>query len=560
MLRSICQASIGLLLLFIFTPLTLAQTTMTYQGQLQDGANLVDGETVELLFELYDNPDPASGILVSSDGPFNVAVENGLFQVDLDFGDVNYTVAKYLRIRVNGTWLAETQEITSVPMAQYALGAGGVQWTNVLNAPEFWRLGGNAGTTPGTDFIGTTDESALELHVGGHRALRLEPEPNGHTNVIGGSGSNTIGPDLDGVTINGGDGNRALSDYTTISGGRAHDAEGYIATIGGGEANSANGNRSTIGGGANNTVHARFGVIAGGGWTDFGNTSATSNVVYDQYGTIGGGGNNRTGSDDGDPESDTFATVGGGRSNAASGSSATVGGGFTNEASGTEATVGGGNSNSASGTYAAVPGGLSNDAVGDFSFAAGTRAHANHKGAFVWADSEFADFSSSVADEFAIRAAGGVRLVIGTTTCTLGETDSGFTCSTSSAREAKTDVEAVSPASALARVAELPLYTWRYRNADPDDRHMGPMAGEFAEAFGLGDDKTRIHVLDLAGVALAAVQGLHEQNRELREEVVELREVAERNAEMAERNRELEQRLAALEAVLLDDERVARSE
>ncbi len=39
-----------------------------------------------------------------------------------------------------------------------------------------WSLTGNAGTTPGTDFIGTTDNQPLELWVGGSRALRLEPK------------------------------------------------------------------------------------------------------------------------------------------------------------------------------------------------------------------------------------------------------------------------------------------------------------------------------------------------------------------------------------------------
>src|SRR6266511_3641604 len=35
----------------------------------------------------------------------------------------------------------------------------------------FWKAGGNAGTTPGTDFVGTTDNQALELKVNGERAF-----------------------------------------------------------------------------------------------------------------------------------------------------------------------------------------------------------------------------------------------------------------------------------------------------------------------------------------------------------------------------------------------------
>ena len=40
-----------------------------------------------------------------------------------------------------------------------------------------WSLTGNAGTAPGTNFLGTTDNEALELRANGKRALRLEPTP-----------------------------------------------------------------------------------------------------------------------------------------------------------------------------------------------------------------------------------------------------------------------------------------------------------------------------------------------------------------------------------------------
>ncbi len=46
-----------------------------------------------------------------------------------------------------------------------------------IDSSAFWKLGGNAGTTPGTDFLGTTDNQALELKVNGQRALRLDDVP-----------------------------------------------------------------------------------------------------------------------------------------------------------------------------------------------------------------------------------------------------------------------------------------------------------------------------------------------------------------------------------------------
>ena len=79
-----------------------------------------------------------------------------------------------------------------------------------------------------------------------------------------------------------------------------------------------------------------------------------------------------------------------------------------NTAGGGAATVGGGSANVASGDAATVPGGVLNVAGGDYSFAAGRRAKALHQGAFVWADSQGADFTSTANDQFLIRAQGGV--------------------------------------------------------------------------------------------------------------------------------------------------------
>jgi hypothetical protein len=76
--------------------------------------------------------------------------------------------------------------------------------------------------------------------------------------------------------------------------------------------------------------------------------------------------------------------------------------------------VDGGSGNQATNDWATVPGGDSNLAGGQFSFAAGHYAKALHSGAFVWADSAYADFVSTAPNQFLIRASGGVG--IGTTT------------------------------------------------------------------------------------------------------------------------------------------------
>lgn len=74
-------------------------------------------------------------------------------------------------------------------------------------------------------------------------------------------------------------------------------------------------------------------------------------------------------------------------------------------------TVLGGYRNTVTGKYATTVGGQYNVAGGTNALAAGSRAQALHHGAFVWADiSTSTAFSSSNDNEFAIRAAGGVRI------------------------------------------------------------------------------------------------------------------------------------------------------
>jgi hypothetical protein len=77
-------------------------------------------------------------------------------------------------------------------------------------------------------------------------------------------------------------------------------------------------------------------------------------------------------------------------------------------------------------------------------------------------------------------------------------------------RDSKTELRAVDTASILAKVAALPISTWRYKSED-DQRHLGPMAQDFRAAFGLGGDERHIATIDEDGVALAAIQGMYRE-------------------------------------------------
>jgi hypothetical protein len=69
--------------------------------------------------------------------------------------------------------------------------------------------------------------------------------------------------------------------------------------------------------------------------------------------------------------------------------------------------------------------------------------------------------------------------------------------------------EAVSADEILDRLAEMPISTWTYGFEHESVRHIGPMAQDFAAAFGLGDTDKRIATVDADGVALVAIQALH---------------------------------------------------
>jgi hypothetical protein len=78
-------------------------------------------------------------------------------------------------------------------------------------------------------------------------------------------------------------------------------------------------------------------------------------------------------------------------------------------------------------------------------------------------------------------------------------------------RNVKEGFEAVDAQAILAQVRTLPIDRWSYKGEPV--RHLGPMAQDFAAAFGLGADDRHIFTLDAAGVALAAIQGLYQMVR-----------------------------------------------
>jgi len=114
----------------------------------------------------------------------------------------------------------------------------------------------------------------------------------------------------------------------------------------------------------------------------------------------------------------------------------------------------------------------------------------------------------------------------------------GSTWIAASDRNLKQDFAAVDPQAVLDKVASLPIQSWSYK-AQPDQKHVGPVAQDFRAAFGLGQDDTSIATVDADGVALAAIQGLNQkvekENAILRSENVELKARLEKIEQLLER-------------------------
>jgi hypothetical protein len=412
--------------------------------------------------------------------------------------------------------------------------------------------------------------------------------------IVGGRGNKAIDTS---TTVSGGSYNIASSGYATIGGGKSNwikkypvNGEGAGVTISGGIGNYVDGsqdgydyypiNYSTISGGQNNSIRNNTASTIGGGsgnqiltprynWEGSTISGGTSNQILAGNSTIGGGANNQA--------FGTNATVAGGKDNSAghlfimSGytSGSTVGGGENNEArsnygtvsGGKEnfagqsvhhaATVSGGQYNRAENDYSTVPGGFQNTAWGGYSFAAGRRAKALYQGTFVWGDATDDDVSSERDNQFRVRANGGARFDVnnnrwvniwddGTNlinTSTGGRLTLGGVWTNSSDKNKKENFSPVVGKVLLEKLSTLPISMWNYKNESRDIKHIGPMAQDFYQTFKLGGDDKTISTVDPSGIALAAIQELYKQNKEL----------SSQNDELKIQNEKIMERLSELE-------------
>ncbi len=339
----------ALVLAATFTAMTpAAAATFVYRGSLVDRGAPADGRYAFRL-TFYDRQSGGQAIAPTTT-LYDVEVSRGAFSAD---------IAIDAAVHAHGTaWLDVAVGDASgafVPLAERV-----AVRPDAVSAGTCWDTTGNTGTTPASNFVGNTDNVALEFRVKNARAMRLTPVVDGPfdtPSVIGGA------------SVNGG---------ANIPG----------ATVGGG--GSAIG--ICPGGPCANSVTNNYGVVSGG----LGNAAA-------KYAVVAGG---RRNSSTGDG-----SVVSGGEANVAAGGYATVGGGLENVAAGGESfasgylSCAGADVSFAAGYRAKVRADSGSTACPGV-----TASPTTDIGTFVWADSTLADFVSSGRDQFLVRASGGVGI------------------------------------------------------------------------------------------------------------------------------------------------------
>lgn len=485
---------------------SLMAAKYTYHGQMIDGTEAANGK-YDIQIQSFSAPNGAKSLAPPTE-LLGVDVVLGGFAIDIDapenlFGETYVQLA----IRPTGSDLPYEPLGAPKPIAKVA----------DLGCDLNWSLEGNAADLTANSFVGIADPASnlpLVLKAKNQVVARFVADTvaSDHPTVILGSSTNT-----------------ATGRSATISGGLRNSASGLESTTGGGYENSASGYASTVAGGWKNTAAGQSSLVAGG----------NDNHAHSLRSSVLGGAENKAFAQ--------YATVAGGDRNCA--------GGEYSMAMGSSAKVRHGNDAS----DLACPGGSSSgDADGD-------------QGTFVWADRQEDSsgnpipFVSSGANQFLVRAQGGMvlngnkpynsfsELTIyphmsggnypgialvdndGDVTEIRMDSDSnalkldtenngansievnngarltaGGVWTNASSRTLKTAFETVDVSEILGKVINMPITTWKYKKSI-EGRHIGPVAEDFKEIFGLSGDGKAISTVDADGVALAAIQGLNQK-------------------------------------------------
>ncbi len=126
----------------------------------------------------------------------------------------------------------------------------------------------------------------------------------------------------------------------------------------------------------------------------------------------------------------------------------------------------------------------------------------------------------------------GVNTILGTRALQVGSTATngngayltqGGTWTNASSRNKKENFSKLNSDDLLQKIQQLSIQKWKYKGTD--EYHIGPVAEDFYKAFGLGTDDKGISTVDPAGIALAAIKELSNQNEEMKHSIKKQNEV-----------------------------------
>jgi hypothetical protein len=183
----------------------LAGSAFSYQGQLTDGDAAVNG-TCDFQFTLYDAASEGAQVGESVEKA-GIAVEQGLFSTELDFGTAVFDgAARWLSVAVrcpaggNGdfTALSPRQPLSATPYAIYANSAAtalNLSWQNLSDVPQGLNDGDN-------DTLASLDCAADQVPAWNGEAWgcavmqgEVGPAgPKGETGATGAAGKDGISP------------------------------------------------------------------------------------------------------------------------------------------------------------------------------------------------------------------------------------------------------------------------------------------------------------------------------------------------------------------------------
>ncbi len=503
----------------------------TYRGTLNDGGAPANGRYDIRLSLLDANGAKSLAYPLTFNG---VEVKNGSFAIDVDFG-TDLTQFGALKLKT---------EVAQGDSGFVALGEPKAFDAKAALGSVCWDTAGNAGTNPATDFIGTTDAQPLNLRSNNNEVAMLrsstgsfgkttEVEISGSASASG-VGAVAIGgaeyypnPDTGAnaafgafSTVIGGARNRTGEQFAFVAGGNNNGAPGYGAFVAGGVGNCAGGDLSWAGG-----LNARVRYDGTGVWLasdGCAGTSSSSDSTGDEGTFIWA-----------DAQGAEFESTGPNQFLVRADGGVGING--TPAVAGLEMNVFGTTPFDGFVEFGLIPKPSLNGNTGErIEIGVGKGGAGTNDASFRIAHR---NDSGGYFERLLLNSTGSVEIRSSTSVATQGVTMAagGGSWSSLSDRNVKTAITATDPRALLDKLVAMPVSEWSYIAQGEQVRHIGPMAQDFAAAFGVGENDTTISTVDADGVALAAIQGL---NAKLEAE----------NATLKSQLSALAERLARLEA------------